>query len=233
MTFAVFRKELAVLWASPVPYMTGALFHVVLGLLYVDQLAGRGQAVIQPLFPIAGFLLLLVVPLLAMRTMAEEIRSGTLDVLQVGRLPSGPLLVGKWLAVWVTTVVVVAPAALFVALLQWFGNPDAGPVVSGFSGLVLMAAALAAVGVLASSLTESQPVAAGVAAFIGVLLWFSRGGPDVVGTGGLLAYLSLSDRLRAFAAGVIDTGDVGFYLTAVAGSLVIAALVTDGRRVAR
>src|SRR5204863_9933456 len=105
VTLAVFRKELAVLWASPVPYMTGALFHVVLGLLYVDQLAGRGQAVIQPLFPIAGFLLLLVVPLLAMRTMAEEIRSGTLDVLQVGRLPSGPLLVGKWLAVWVTTVV--------------------------------------------------------------------------------------------------------------------------------
>ena len=128
---------------------------------------------------------------------------------------------------------VIAPAALFVALLGWFGHPDLGPVLSGFSGVALMAAGLAAVGVLASSLTESQPVAAGLAAFVGVLLWFARGGPDVVGTGGLLAYLSLSERLRAFAAGVIDTGDIGFYVTAVAGALVVAALVTDGRRVAR
>ena len=233
MTRAVLRKELTVLWVSPVPYMAGALFHVVLGLLYVDQLAGRRQAVIQPLFPIAGFLLLLLVPLIAMRTMAEEIRSGTLDLLYVAHTRTAPLLIGKWLAVWLTSLVVIAPATLFVALLGWFGHPDLGPVLSGFSGVALMAAGLAAVGVLASSLNESQPVAAGLAAFVGVLLWFARGGPDVVGTGGLLAYLSLSERLRAFAAGVIDTGDIGFYVTAVAGALVVAALVTDGRRVAR
>jgi hypothetical protein len=82
MTQAVIRKDLVVLWSSPIPYVVGALFHLALGMLFVDQLAVRRQAVIQPLFPLAGFLLLVMAPLLTMRSFAEEARTGTLDVLQ-------------------------------------------------------------------------------------------------------------------------------------------------------
>src|SRR5262249_2096106 len=74
-------KDLRTTWASPVPYVVGAGFHVALGLLYVNQLQVHEQAIVQPLFPLAGFLLVLTVPVLTMRALAEESRTGTLDLL--------------------------------------------------------------------------------------------------------------------------------------------------------
>lgn len=230
MTRAVLRKELAVLWASPIPYVVGALFHLTVGLLYVNQLQGRNQAVLQPLFPLAGFLLLLLGPLIAMRSFAEEARTGTLDVLLAVPVPARPLVLGKWLACWATSVVVVAPAALFVLLLAMWADPDFGPAVTGFLGLALLAAAVSGVGIAASALSSSQPVAAVVAFITGMLLWFSHAGSGTVSLGGLLPRLSLSERLRGFAGGAIDTADAGYFAVLAGGSLIVAAIAVAGRR---
>lgn len=230
MTRAIAAKDLKVLWASAIPYVVGALFHLVLAGLYVDQLDVRKQAVMQPMFPIAGFLLIVTTPVLAMRTFAEEARSGTLDLLQAVPIRSGPLVVGKWIAAWVTVLAVLAPSLVFVVLVQWFGNPDAGPVVAGFLGLALLAASLAAIGVAASSFSSSQPVAAMVALFVSLLFWFAHAGSDRGTSGAFLSLVSLSERLRAFASGVIDTSDVAFFTVAAAGALVVAGLAVDGRR---
>lgn len=230
MTRAVLRKELAVLWASPIPYVVGALFHLTVGLLYVNQLQGRNQAVLQPLFPLAGFLLLLLAPLIAMRSFAEESRTGTLDVLLAVPVPARPLVLGKWLACWITTVVVVAPAGLFVLLLALWAEPDFGPAIAGFLGLALLAAAVSGVGVAASALSSSQPVAAVVAFIAGLLLWFSYAGSGTVSLGGLLLRLSLSERLRGFAGGAIDSADAGYFAVLAAASLVVAAIAVGGRR---
>lgn len=230
MTRAVLRKELAVLWASPIPYVVGALFHLTAGLLYVNQLQGRSQAVLQPLFPLAGFLLLLLAPLIAMRSFAEESRTGTLDLLLAVPVRARPLVVGKWLACWITTVVVVAPAAVFVLLLALWAEPDFGPAITGFLGLALLAAAVSGVGIAASALSSSQPVAAVVAFIVGLLLWFSYAGSGTVSLGGLLLRLSLSERLRGFAGGAIDTADAGYFVVLAAASLVVAAIAVGGRR---
>ena len=230
MTHAVLRKELAVLWASPIPYVVGALFHLTVGLLYVNQLQGRNQAVLQPLFPIAGFLLLLLAPLIAMRSFAEEARTGTLDLLLAVPVHARPLVLGKWLACWTTTMVVVAPAGVFVLLLAMWAEPDFGPAITGFLGLALLAAAVSGVGVAASALSSSQPVAAVVAFIAGLLLWFSYVGSGTVSLGGLLLRLSLSERLRGFAGGAIDTADAGYFAVLAGSSLVVAAISVGGRR---
>lgn len=230
MTAAVLRKELAALWASPLPYVVGAALHVALGLLMVDQLEARAQAVSQPLFPVAGFLLLFALPVLTMRSFAEEARTGTLELLLAAGVPPRPLVLGKWLAAWLTGLVALAPAALFVVLLELWGEPDLGPVVAGFLGLVLLAAAVTGVGVLASSLTSSQPIAAMLALTAVLVLWFANAGAAVVGTQGVLARLSLSERLRTFAAGAVDTADVGYLVCLCAACLAIAASAVDLRR---
>jgi ABC-2 type transport system permease protein len=230
MTRAVLKKDLAVLWASPIPYVVGALLHLALGLLYIDQLEVRRQAVIQPLFPLAGFLLLVMVPLLTMRAFAEEARTGTLDVLQAVPVPARVLVVGKWLATWITAAVVFAPALLFVVLLAWYGDPDAGPMVAGFLGLLLFTASLTAVGVLASTLTSSQPVAAIVALFVALVFWFADLGDDAPQAGSVLLRFSLRERLRSFASGVIDTADVAFFVLLLVGALVLAGQAVASRR---
>jgi ABC-2 type transport system permease protein len=144
-------------------------------------------------------------------------------------VPAAPLVLGKWLAAWLTTLAVVAPGAVFVVLVRLWGAPDPGPAATGFLGLALMAAALAALGTLASSATASQPVAALAAAFAGTLLWFAHTGPAVA-PGALLARVSLSERLRSFAAGAVDAGDTTFLLALAATALAVAVLAIDLRR---
>jgi ABC-2 type transport system permease protein len=223
-------KELRVLWASPVPYVVGALLQLVLALLYVDQLTARRQALFQPVVPIAGFLLLAVTPIVCMRAVAEEARAGTLELLQAVPVPGRPLAVGKWLAAWLTVLVVLAPVLLFVLLLEWFGSPDMGPVLAGLAGLALLAGALAGLGVLASSLTSSQPVAAMTAFFVSLLLWFAHVRAETLSVGGVMDRLSISERLRGFAGGVVDSSDVAFFALLAAVALVLAATAIDARR---
>lgn len=230
MIRAVAGKDLRTTWTSPAPYVVGAVFQAVLGLLVVDQLAARDQAVVQPLFPLAGFLLLLVVPVVTMRTFAEEHRAGTLDQLLAVPVRAGHLVVAKWLAAWVTVIVVAAPAGVFVLLTALWGDPDDGPAIAGFVGLALLAALAAAVGVLASACTESQPIAAMAALFAGMAAWFAHVGDPTVGDAGLLESVSLSERLRLFAGGAIDTGDVAFFAAGTGVALVVAAAVVDLRR---
>ena len=232
MTWAVVRKDLFVLWTSPLPWVAGALLHICLGLLYVNELDARRQAVAQPLFPLAGFLLLIVVPVLTMRTVAEERRMGTLDLLRAIPVSPWPLVVGKWLAAWLTTLLVLIPAGAFVALVALWGDPDAGPITAGFIGLALFAGAVAGIGVLASSATSSQPVAAVATLVVCLVLWFAHAGSTSIRTGALLAHLSISERLRSFAGGAIDTGDAVFFVVVAGATLAAAVAILDPRRLA-
>lgn len=231
MTIAtIWRKDLAVMWTTPLPYIVGALFQAILGLLFVDQLQARSQALVQPLFPLAGFLLIVTIPIICMRAIADEARSGTLDLLLAIPVGPAPLVIGKWLAAATSVVAVAAPAAAYPGLVAIFGDPDPGPVVSGFVGLALFAIAVTAIGVLASALTSSAPVAAMVSFVAVAALWFAGTAANAVRAGGVLAHLSLSERLRSFANGAIDTGDVGFFAAVTIAALAVAVTAVDGRR---
>jgi len=230
MTRTIAAKDLTVAWVTPMPYVVGALFQGVLGLLFIDQLQGRLQALVQPLFPLAGFLLLVTVPLLTMRSFAEEERTGSLDVLLAIPAPTHALVLGKWLAAEVTALAVIAPALVYAGIVSLYGDPDRGPIVAGFVGLVLLSAALSALGVLASSLTSSQPLAGMMAFASGAVLWFAGRTGSIVRAGGVLEHLSLSERMRAFSAGAIDTGDVGYLLALTIGLLALAVLSVELRR---
>jgi ABC-2 type transport system permease protein len=228
--FALTGKDLVVLWTSPLPYVSGAVFHALLGLLYVSQLEARQQALIQPMFPLAGFLLVVVAPVLTMRVFADESRSGSLDLLVTARVPPRVLVVGKWLATWITTLVVLAPTVLFVVLLHLYGNPEPGPIIAGFFGLVLLTAVLAGVGVLASSLTVSAPVAVIGSLFVTLVLWFVHLGSDSIVVNATVTRFSLSERLRAFAGGGIDTGDLAFFVLSTVAVLTLTGIAVRGRR---
>jgi ABC-type uncharacterized transport system involved in gliding motility auxiliary subunit len=227
---AVARTNLAVTWLTPIPYVAGVVLHIALGILFVDQVRAREQAVLQPLFPLAGFLLVALVPLLTMRSIAEERRSGTLDLLRAVPVPPGALIAGKFAAAVVTALGVLAPAVLHVVLLDLYGDPDTGPAVAGFVGLALLVVALCGVGLLASSVTTSQPVAAAVAFFTTLVLWFAHLGSGSVTTGAVLAHLSLSERLRAFAGGGLAVPDGGHLLAVALVCLAAAAAVLGARR---
>lgn len=227
---AVTGRELAGLWVSPAPWVVAALAQAVLGILFVDALRARQQAVVQPLFPLAGFLLLVVVPVLTMRTVADEHRAGTWEVLVANGVPPGPFVVAKWLASWLSAMAVLAPAAVHPVLLAWWGEPDTGPLLTGTLGLALLAAALCGLGVMVSAATSSLPVAAFGTFAPAAVAWFLQPSAASGPLRRWVAHLSLSERLRTFAGGGIDTSDVTFLIVVTVGSLVVAATVLDLRR---
>lgn len=230
MTAAVFAKEMKVMWASPMPYVLGAALHATFGVMAWSQVASRGQAVFQPLVPIAGFLLILVAPILASRTFSEEIRHGTLDLLLSIPVRRTALVAGKYTAVLATLLALLAPVAVFALLLGVYGDPDAGPVATGFLGLTLLCAAVAAVGVLASALTRSQPLAALGSLLAVQVLWFAHTGSEAVAAGGFFGAFSISEHLRGFAGGAVDLSDVTFFLSVVLVALGGAAVAVESRR---
>jgi ABC-2 type transport system permease protein len=223
------RKELATLWSSPVPWVAGAALQAVLAVLFVDQLQGRAQAVVQPLFPIAGLLLVVTVPVLAMRAFAEEKRSGHLDVLLAMPVRVVPMAIAKWLAAWLTAVAILLPALALAGLTALWGSPDVGPIVSGFVGLVLLAGAVTAMGVLASAATSSQALAALVTILVGLVLWFVGSATSGSSTARLLGGFSLSERLRTFASGGVDRADVVFFVGEIVVCVLAAAVLVRPR----
>ncbi|HUP86554.1 MAG TPA: Gldg family protein [Acidimicrobiales bacterium] len=231
--WTVLSKDLRVLWASALPWVVGALLQAVLGLLYVNELTARGQALVQPMVPLAGFLLVALVPILTMRAFAEERRQGTLDLLLAIPASASGLVMGKWLASWATAVAVLAPVFAVVGVLFRIGEPDPGTVVAGAVGLLLLAAMLAGVGTCASACTTSQPVAAVVAFFSTIVLWFAHTGSETLAASGVLVRLSISERLRTFAGGGIDSGDVAFLIATTIVSLLGATVAVRRRHVGR
>lgn len=230
MIGSTLRKELAGLWTSPVPYVTSALVSLTAAVLFLDTLRARDQAVFQPLVPLAGFLVLAVAPALCMRSFAEEANRGTLDVLLVTRVRPLQLVVAKWLAATATLVAVMAPLGVHAVLLIWWGEPDTAPMITGAAGLLLLACAASAVGIAASALTRSLPLAALGAFVITLLGWFAQPSPASTALRTLSARVSISERVRAFAGGAVDTGAVAFFLFLVGAGLMVAWAAVARRR---
>jgi ABC-2 type transport system permease protein len=145
-------------------------------------------------------------------------------------VPAAVLVIGKWLATWATTVVILAPSTLFVLLLHLYGNPEPGPIVAGYAGLLVLTALLTGIGVLASSLTTSAPVAVTVSLFVALALWFVHIGSDSIIASATVTRFSLSERMRSFAGGGVDSGDLAFFLLSCAAVLVLTGVALRGRR---
>src|SRR5919199_346144 len=177
-------------------------------------------------------LYLFIVPAISMRLLAEEQRTGTVELLLTNPVQEWEIVTGKFLAAVMLVLVMLGLTLLFPAFLLVFGNPDRGPIVTGYLGIFLQAAAFLAVGLWASSLTQNQIVAAIVAFALLLILWLSDNlGQFLGGTiGQIVSYTSVINHFQSFPQGVIESKDVIYYLTLVAAGIVLSTLSLQSRR---
>lgn len=226
----IFKKELRSYFASPVAYIVIMVFVLICGLFFSISLFPTGQASLRSFFQIVPFVLSFYVPALTMRLVAEEKKTGTFELLTTMPVADIDIVVGKYLA----AVVLLGVAYLFslphVITVAALGDLDAGAVLAGYLGLVLLGAGYMAVGVLASSLTENQIVAFIIAfvvtlalSLVDKLLMFV---PKSIAS--ILEYLSTEYHFNNIARGVIDTRDLVYY-----ASLIVLGLYFSARAVQR
>src|SRR5918912_272449 len=155
------RRELGALFVSPIAYVVAAAFLALSGYLFSILLITSSQATMTSLFQNVSFILLFVAPLLTMRLLADEQKQGTLELLLTAPVRDWEVVLGKFLAALALFGTILL-CTLYYPLLIWRfgGNPDPGPILTGYLGMLLLAGAMFAIGTLASSLTENQIVAA-------------------------------------------------------------------------
>jgi ABC-2 type transport system permease protein len=228
------RRELGAYFASPVAYLVMAAFLAIAGYFFSVLLVLSRQATMQLVFGNMVVVLLFIAPLLAMRLLSEEQRMGTIELLMTSPVRDWQVVWGKWLAAFVLFLVMMAFTTLYVVVLRWLGNPDYGPILSGYLGIILLGAALLALGTLTSAVTENQIVAAVLGVALVVLLYVSSALTQVVGADSLLGrffeYLALSGHFSDFTRGVVDTRHIIYYVSLVAGTLYLATRALETRR---
>ncbi len=184
--------------------------------------------VIAPLLHNLSVILVILVPVITMRSFAEEKRSGTYELLMTSPISITEIVLGKFLGAFGFVLIMVLLTAIYPLILLLYGDPEAGVVLSGFLGLLLLATAFVSVGLLTSSFTENQIIAA-VSCLVSLLLLYVISWPAETaspGVGAVLKYLSLTEHFGQLVKGVIDTRDLMYF-----GSVIVLALFLTQRSV--
>jgi len=217
-------KEERAIFSAPIAYATVTVYLLLMGYTFTAVLFLNRTGELVRVFFQAAVLFLLIIPIITMRLLAEERRTGTLELLLTSPVKEIEIVLAKFLAGLTLPVLMLVLTASYAVVLGVYGDPDWGPIYGGFLGLLLLAAALTAIGLLMSGLTSNQIVAAVVAMGVGILLWMI----DTLGyllpdpLDAIVTQSSLVAHFTPFATGAMFLSDVGFFLAIVAGGLFLS-----------
>ncbi|MDQ6675608.1 MAG: ABC transporter permease [Chloroflexota bacterium] len=230
--WAVAQRELRSYFLSPLAYVVIALFLALSGYLFALILSNAREASLRGLVQNVSVLYLFIVPAISMRLLAEEQRTGTIELLLTNPVHEWEIVTGKFLASIMLVLVMLACTLLFPLFLFIYGSPDRGPMITGYVGIFLQAAAFLSLGLWASSLTQNQIVAAIVAFALLLVFWLSDNlGQFLGGTvGQIVSYTSVNSHFQSFPQGVVQSQDVIYYLSLVLAGIVLSTLSLQSRR---
>ena len=236
------RREYKLFFISPVAYVVAFFFMILLGWFFYS---GLREAIIQALYqsyapsvqiiisPLVT-LLLFVMPAITMRSIAEEMRMGTIELLLTAPVKDWELVVGKWLGAFLFMVSLLAVTWIFPIVLNFLVKPgiDLGIFITGYLGLILMVASLVAIGIFISSLFNNQLVVFLVNLVIVLVIWLVRpSSTTAVGVGDqILSYLNFIDHYLSFYRGTIDLIDIVYYLSLTSLALFLGTISVEIRR---
>lgn len=248
----IIRKELYSYFVSPVAYVVLTGFLLLGGWFFFNLLSQfnrlfsiytqlqQGAAdqlnlndfVISPLMHNLSIILVILVPMITMRAYAEEKKGGTYELLLTSPLRTGEIVLGKFFACFIFISIMIGMTGVYPLVLMVFGNPEIGVMLAGYLGLLLLATAFAAVGLLASSFTENQIIAA-VSGLVATLLLYIIGWPagtagDILGP--VLRYLSATEHFAEMVKGLVDTRDLVYFMSLILLSLFLTQRSVESLR---
>jgi ABC-2 type transport system permease protein len=235
---AITQRELSSTFYSPIAYVIGFIFLLLTGYFFLtNTLVPGNEASMRSLLEQMAGLLVFALPLLTMRTIADEFSTGAIETLMTAPVTDAAVVVGKFLGSFLFYLALLATTCLHLAVMSYYADPVAGVVFSGYLGMVLLGAFFIAVGIFASSCTRHQLLAASLAMGILAIFTFavdyaSQYAPAWRGIDwrSVFAYLNVMGHFDEFAKGTIDLSSVVFFLSGTALFLFLATKVMESRR---
>jgi ABC-2 type transport system permease protein len=228
----IFRRELRSYFNSPVAYVVIVVFLAIIGWFFTSNLFLVNVASMRIVFELVPLVFLFFVPAITMRLLAEEKKSGTLELLTTKPVTDAEIVIAKFLAAWALLAAALVPTLLYLVTMMALGSIDLGPVIAGYIGLLLMGGAYIAIGIFASSLTENQIIAF-ITSFLIVLALFLM---DKVlmyvpeGLASTLEFLAVDYHFSNIARGVIDSRDIIYFASLLGFSLLLATVSLERRK---
>jgi ABC-2 type transport system permease protein len=219
--WAIAQRELKAYFVSPVAYVVAALFLLVSGYLFSLILYHSREASLRGLFSNLNVVFLLITPALTMRLLAEERQRGTIEMLMTSPVTDRDIVLGKYLSSLLYLAFLIALTGIYPLILAWLGSPDWMTVLTGYLAVYLLGASFMAIGLLTSSWTNNQVIAAVATFALSLLIWLLPSAGAVVGQpmSQVFEYLSLLQHQENLLRGVIDSADVIYYLSFIVGAL--------------
>lgn len=220
--YSILKKEITSYLSSLVAYVTIGVFLLVLGLfLWVfpdSSILDYGYAGLDSLFSTAPYLFMFLIPAITMRSLAEERKEGTFELLLTRPVTDGQIVSGKFFACVLLVLFALLPTLVYYYSVYQLGTPkgniDTGAVIGSYIGLFLLGSAFAAIGLFASSVSKNQIIAFTIAVF---LSFFFYSGFDSLST--LLSlqnlglqHLGITEHYQSVSRGVLDTRDLGYFV---------------------
>ena len=245
MIINVARKELKSVFASPMGWVILSLLMFAFGTYYLNgvndyfavmsgamrpaERTGVTQFVAQTVYGLASFIMLFAVPLLSMRLISEERRSQTLPFLFSATISLTEIVLGKFVGLVAFLSILIVFIALMLSTLNIWSDIDFGFIIANSIGLWLLVASFSALGLYFSSLTQ-QPVVAAILTFVAlfalmILDRFFAGDPS-----NTLASLSLMRHFQSFSSGLIDSGDIAYFVLFITTFLTLTVRRLDADR---
>jgi len=227
----VFRREIRSYFNSPVAYVVMIVFLAIIGWFFSSNLFLQNMATMRVVFELVPLVFLFFIPAVTMRLLAEEKKSGTLELLTTKPVADVEIILGKFLAGWALVAATLVPTLVFLITLMILGSPDVGPVLAGYAGLLLMGGVYVAIGLLSSSLTENQIVAFIVGFLIFVLYMLDKVLIYIPSAfASTFEFLAIDTHFSNIARGVIDSRDVIYFASLLGFSLMLATVSLERRK---
>lgn len=228
---AIAQKELKTYFRSPIAYIilisTISIFNIFFFLI-IDR---NQEASLRDVFRVMEFLFIFIVPLLTMKTFAEEKSSGSMEFLMTTPTTNTEIVLGKYLGSLIFLTLIIGITSSYYFIIEFFGQPQVWVVLAGYLGIWLEGALFVAVGILTSSWTKNQIIAAMSSYVILFLLYFSMSfikyfsGTAAV----LIRYIGTWSHAENFTVGLITVADLVYYLSGILICLAFTRLSTENR----
>lgn len=241
--WTIAKREFSNYFSSPVAYAVAFLILSIVGIIFVLNLLifsnnPYGMADAPDVRMVTGplaFMLMLAIPALTMRLLADEVRMGTMELLLTAPLRDFELVVGKWLGAFLFILIVIAITLIFPLMLNQMVTPgiDQMQMMAAYLGVILVAAALLGIGVGVSAIFDNQIAAFFTTLVIFVVLWWLIGAPaNILPMGGeIFSYLDLSNQLQTnFTEGVLKLSSMVYFLSLTSLGLFVGSTAVEIRR---
>ena len=231
-TFQIFKKELRDYFVSPIAYIVICIFLLITGWFFFSTFFIFNQANLRSFFTLLPLTFSFVIPAVTMRLFAEELHSGSYEMLLTLPVRLSDIVLGKFLAGAAFVAIMLVPTLVYGLSISFIGDLDWGPVAGGYIGAILLGAAYSAVGVFASSLTKNQIVAFitgmvicfALTLFDKVVFFFP---PQVVD---VFTQIAAGYHFENISKGILDTRDVLYFASVIFAFLYGAHLVMQEKR---